>query len=89
MHFLQPAWPDIPVIATVPEYVARCIAQQHDLTISEPPFEPKLAAMLISGTSAKAGMLDAEGVAFDPGPALYFTLMRQLADNLVGCLTTP
>jgi DNA-binding transcriptional LysR family regulator len=29
----------LPAIATVPEYVARCMAQQHDLTISEPPFE--------------------------------------------------
>src|SRR5262249_31179083 len=29
----------LPVIATVPEYVARCMAQQHDLTISKPPFE--------------------------------------------------
>jgi LysR family transcriptional activator of mexEF-oprN operon len=29
----------IPAIATIPEYMARCMAQQHDLTISEPPFE--------------------------------------------------
>ena len=56
---------------------------------SEPPFQPKLAAMLIAGISAKAAVLDPEGVALDDGPALYFNLMRQLADNLVGCLAMP
>ena len=29
----------LPAIATIPEYMARCMAQQYDLTISEPPFE--------------------------------------------------
>lgn len=29
----------IPAIATVPEAIARCMAQLHDLTISKPPFE--------------------------------------------------
>jgi zinc transport system substrate-binding protein len=56
---------------------------------SEPPFEPKLATMLVSGTSAKMGMLDAEGIALDAEPDLYFKLMQGLADNLVGCLGKP
>lgn len=29
----------LPAIATVPESIARCMAQLHNLTISEPPFE--------------------------------------------------
>src|SRR5262245_2604892 len=38
----------LPAIATVPEYVARCIAQQHDLTISKLPFAlpPDVVTML-------------------------------------------
>ncbi|MDL2408006.1 LysR family transcriptional regulator [Rhizobium calliandrae] len=36
---LPPTLRAIPAIATVPESVARCMAQLHDLTISAPPFE--------------------------------------------------
>ncbi|MDK4738475.1 MULTISPECIES: LysR family transcriptional regulator [unclassified Rhizobium] len=36
---LPPTLRAIPAIATVPESIARCMAQLHDLTISAPPFE--------------------------------------------------
>jgi zinc transport system substrate-binding protein len=53
---------------------------------AEPLFQPNLVAAVTEGTSARAGTLDPEGVSLEPGPDLYFTLMRTLADNLVTCL---
>jgi zinc transport system substrate-binding protein len=53
---------------------------------SEPAFEPKLMRTLVDGTQARTGVLDPEGTALPAGPELYFTLMRNLAENLAGCL---
>jgi zinc transport system substrate-binding protein len=53
---------------------------------AEPLFQPKLVAAVTEGTHAKPGTLDAEGIALEPGPELYFTLLRGLATNLAGCL---
>lgn len=56
---------------------------------AEPQFEPKLIATLTVGTRARSGVLDPEGSGLAPGPQLYFNLMHELADGLVGCLATP
>ena len=56
---------------------------------AEPAFDRRLVDNLIEGTSARTGMLDAEGGSLDPGPDLYFTLMRKLASALKGCLAPP
>ena len=56
---------------------------------SEPGFRPALIRTLLSGTGARAGVLDPLGVAIAPGPDMYFTLMRGLADSLTRCLTLP
>ncbi len=53
---------------------------------AEPLFQPRLVAALTEGTDARAGTLDPEGMSLSPGPQLYFTLMRNLAANLKGCL---
>ncbi len=53
---------------------------------AEPLFQPKLVAAVTEGTKARAGTLDPEGIALEPGPQLYFTLMRTLAGNLTSCL---
>ena len=53
---------------------------------AEPLFQPKLVAAVTEGTQAKAGTLDPEGVSLEPGPELYFTLMRTLAGNMAACL---
>lgn len=53
---------------------------------AEPQFEPRLVATLIEGTQARRGVLDPLGAELEPGPELYFTLMRNLADNLARCL---
>ena len=53
---------------------------------AEPLFQPKLVTAVTEGTKARAGTLDPEGTTLDAGPELYFTLMRGLSTNLVGCL---
>ena len=53
---------------------------------SEPQFEPKLIAPLIEGTGARTGTLDGLGAGLEPGPELYFQLMRGLASGLRACL---
>lgn len=52
----------------------------------EPQFEPKLVASVSEGTSARTGVLDPEGASLEPGPELYFALMRKLAGDIRACL---
>ena len=54
---------------------------------AEPQFEPKLINVVIEGTPAKSGTLDPEAATLEPGPDLYFTLMRGLATSLRDCLS--
>jgi zinc transport system substrate-binding protein len=53
----------------------------------EPQFEPALVATVIEGTPARPAVLDPLGADLEPGVDAYFTLMRNLAKSLVGCLT--
>lgn len=76
---------------------ARRISELRDFILAhgvrcvftEPQFEPAIARTLVAGTQARIAVLDPEGAEIDPGPELYFTLMRSLADSLHGCLTGP
>lgn len=61
---------------------ARCV-------FAEPGIEPAHARALAAETGARLGRLDPLGAAHAPGPAAYFTLMEQLADNLIACLASP
>jgi zinc transport system substrate-binding protein len=53
---------------------------------AEPQLDGRLVQNLVEGTSARTGTLDAEALGLEPGPDLYFTMMRRLADDLKGCL---
>ena len=53
---------------------------------TEPQFQPKLVQTLISGTSAQTASLDPVGADLQPGPDLYFRLMRNLAASMAACL---
>lgn len=53
---------------------------------AEPLFQPRLVTAVIEGTGARAGTLDPEGTSLEPGPQLYFVLMRNLAASLKSCL---
>lgn len=54
----------------------------------EPSFDSRVVASLISGTSARSGLLDPEGALLSPGPDLYFQLMEKLAGSLNACLSS-
>lgn len=56
---------------------------------AEPQFEPRLVSNLIEGTQARTATLDPEGGALEPGPEMYFILMRKLAQDLRACLAPP
>lgn len=56
---------------------------------SEPQFEPKLVQTVVGETRAKTGVLDPEGSTLPQGPEMHLTLMRNLADGLVECLSAP
>jgi zinc transport system substrate-binding protein len=53
---------------------------------SEPQFEPKLVSRLIEGTTARSAVLDGLGANLPEGPDQYFSMMRNLAGSLRGCL---
>ncbi|MDJ0808211.1 MAG: zinc ABC transporter substrate-binding protein [Gammaproteobacteria bacterium] len=61
------------------QHKVRCI-------FSEPQFKPKLISTLTEGTQVSTGLLDPVGAELPEGPEAYFQLLRNLADNLVGCL---
>lgn len=54
----------------------------------EAAHDPKQVALLAEGTDVRTGKaLEPEGSTLTPGPALYDTLMRGLAQTLTDCLT--
>ena len=53
---------------------------------AEPQFEPQLVNVVIEGSAAKSGVLDPEAATLEPGPDLYFTLMKSIATSLRDCL---
>ena len=58
---------------------ARCV-------FSEPQFQSSLVTTIIEATGAKTGVLDPLGSEIPEGPEAYFTLINNLADNLVAGL---
>ncbi len=81
---------DRPVGARRIEMIHHKIKQTRAICVfSTPQYPPRLVTALTEGTSSRVGMLDDLGSDIPPGPALYETLMRRLADALVACLTPP
>jgi len=58
---------------------ARCLFR-------EPQFEPRITEVVAEGADVTIGVLDPLGADLEPGPDLYFELMRRNADALVDCL---
>ena len=54
---------------------------------SEPQFEPKLVRVVMEGTGAGTGVLDPLGAHIPAGEDAYFTLLRNMAKSLKGCLS--
>ncbi|GAB4354558.1 MAG: zinc ABC transporter substrate-binding protein [Gammaproteobacteria bacterium] len=67
--------------------IRRVIRERGALCVfAEPQFEPLLVRTVIEGSGARSGVLDPLGARLEPGPGLYFELMRALARELVRCL---
>jgi zinc transport system substrate-binding protein len=69
------------------EIRARIAGERAICVFAEPQFEPRLVASLVQGTPAKTGSLDPEGARVASGPDAYITLMTNIADNLIRCLS--
>lgn len=69
----------IEIREAIGESGARCV-------FSEPQFRPDIVDVVLEGTGARHGVLDPLGAELVPGRALWFDLMRALADSLAGCL---
>jgi zinc transport system substrate-binding protein len=53
---------------------------------TEPQFSSKLAETLVEGTTAKRGVLDADGGAMEVSPMHYVNLLKNVANSLSICL---
>jgi zinc transport system substrate-binding protein len=53
---------------------------------SEPQFESKLVSTLTEGLNVRSGILDPLGTELQAGPGCYFSLLQNLADNLIAGL---
>lgn len=52
----------------------------------EPHFDQRLVNTITEGTSVRFGTMDPLGAAIEPGPDLYFTLLRDMAGSFRECL---
>ena len=55
--------------------------------LAEPQFDPRLANVIIEGTSARLGTVDPLGAVLDIGPDMYFMLMQEMAASFTDCLS--
>ena len=79
--------PDVPPSAKrLSDLRKKVVSLAAVCVFAEPQHDTRLVQNLVEGTSARTGTLDAEAIALEPGPDLYFTMMRRLADDLKSCL---
>lgn len=79
--------PDVPPSAQrLSTLRKRIISLGAVCVMAEPQFDPRLVTNLVEGTRARTGTADPEGAKIEPGPDLYFTLLRNLARDLKACL---
>lgn len=74
-----------PSPARIAEIQGRIRDEGIDCVLAEPQFNPGLVATVLDGTEAATAVLDPLGSDLEPGPALYPTLLRNLATALSGC----
>jgi zinc transport system substrate-binding protein len=64
----------------------KVLAQGAACVFAEPQFDLRLVDVLVEGTPVRIGTVDPEGSRVEPGPDLYFVLLRNLARDLKACL---
>ena len=89
----MPPWPDIAIATgrlSIPyiRAIRKAVSDAGATCVfAEPQFEPKLISVVTEGTNARSGTLDPLGAAVEPGPDLYFTLIRDMAGAMRDCLS--
>ena len=79
--------PDVPPSAKrLSDLRKKVVSLAAICVFAEPQHDTRLVQNLVEGTSARTGTLDGEAIALEPGPDLYFAMMRRLADDLKSCL---
>jgi zinc transport system substrate-binding protein len=68
------------------ELTAMIKQRQVRCLFSEPQYPAATVQSIIAGSGVKSGVLDPLGSSFQPGPELYFKLMRGLGASLKNCL---
>jgi len=82
--------PDVPPSAKRLSTLRKKIASLGAVCVfAEPQFDTRLVDNVIEGTRARTGTIDPEGTRIEPGPDLYFTLLRNLTQDLKNCLVPP
>jgi len=56
---------------------------------AEPQFDGRLIAILVERYGLRQAVIDPLGANIEPGPQAYGQLMRQLSDQIRGCLLSP
>ena len=75
-----------PSPARIAEIQARVREEGIDCVLAEPQFNPGIIATVLDGTEAATAVLDPVGADIAPGPEMYPTLLRNLAEGLADCL---
>jgi len=75
----------IPGAARVSEIRRRVKELGAVCVFAEPQFQPKLIAVIIEGSQARAGILDPLGATLDAGPGAYFQRMRDMVASFKSC----
>ena len=76
----------IPGAARVSEIRRRVKELGAVCVFAEPQFQPKLIAVIIEDSQARAGILDPLGATLDAGPGAYSQLMRDMVASFKRCL---
>lgn len=61
-------------------------ARRAACVFAEPQFQPALVRTVVEGTDARTGVLDPIGADLEPGPEMYFSLLKKMALSLKDCL---
>jgi zinc transport system substrate-binding protein len=80
--------PDVPPSAKQISRMRALISSNNvGCVFSDPQFDTRRLANVIEGTETQIAVLDPLGTTIEKGPAAYETLLRNLADGFIACLS--
>ena len=66
----------------------RAMVLEHgiDCVLTEPQFNSDLLGSIFENTPIQQGVIDSQGLKLDAGPALYVSLLENIARQIAGCV---